>query len=146
MKRNQKLFALLTLLVLMLERRRPSLGAEHGYLVRHRKRPARRQHQGGESHPDQQEHGAERTSVSNEEGRYGFVSLAPGTYRIIVDAVANFSVFEQDGLTVTVGQEAEFDPQLSVRGVGDHYHSNCGNYADRRKQNGSVQHGGPAAY
>ena len=61
--------------------------------------------------------GAERTSVSNDEGRYGFVSLAPGTYKITVDAGANFSLFEQDGLTVTVGQEAEFDPQLNLRGV-----------------------------
>src|SRR5215467_7472609 len=60
--------------------------------------------------------GAGRTSVSNDEGRYSFVALAPGTYKISVDAGANFSVFEQEGLTVTVGQEAEFDPQLTVRG------------------------------
>src|SRR5262245_17882436 len=57
--------------------------------------------------------GAERTSVSNEEGRYGFVALAPGTYKITVDGGANFSVFEQEGLAVTVGQEAEFDPVLT---------------------------------
>ncbi|HKF24654.1 MAG TPA: TonB-dependent receptor, partial [Candidatus Acidoferrum sp.] len=61
--------------------------------------------------------GAGRTSVSNDEGRYSFVALAPGTYKISVDAGANFSVFEQEGLTVTVGQEAEFDPQLTVRGL-----------------------------
>src|SRR5262250_1033447 len=61
--------------------------------------------------------GAERTSVSNDEGRYGFVALAPGTYKISVDGGASFNVFEQQGLTVTVGQEAEFDPQLSIRGV-----------------------------
>ena len=61
--------------------------------------------------------GAERTVSSNDEGRYNFVALAPGTYKITVDAGASFSVFEQEGLTVTVGQEAEFDPQLTVRGV-----------------------------
>src|SRR5215469_10962540 len=61
--------------------------------------------------------GAERTSVSNDEGRYGFVALAPGTYKISVDGGASFNVFEQEGLTVTVGQEAEFDVELTVRGV-----------------------------
>ena len=61
--------------------------------------------------------GAERTSVSNDEGRYSFVSLVPGTYKITLDAGASFSVFEQEGLTVTVGQEAEFDVELTVRGV-----------------------------
>src|SRR5262249_61044380 len=61
--------------------------------------------------------GASRTSVSNDEGRYTFVGLAPGTYKISADGGASFSVFEQDGLTVTVGQEAEFDPMLSLRGV-----------------------------
>src|SRR5215831_18065844 len=61
--------------------------------------------------------GAERTAVSNDEGRYTFVALAPGTYKITVDAGASFTVFEQEDLKVTVGQEAEFDPQLSVRGV-----------------------------
>ena len=61
--------------------------------------------------------GASRTSVSNDEGRYTFVALAPGTYKISADGGANFSVFEQDGLTVTVGQEAEFDPMLTLRGV-----------------------------
>ena len=61
--------------------------------------------------------GAERSVTSNDEGRYSFVALAPGTYKITVDAGASFSVFEQEGLTVTVGQEAEFDPQLSIRGI-----------------------------
>src|SRR5215475_8729174 len=61
--------------------------------------------------------GASRTSVSNDEGRYTFVALAPGSYRISADGGASFSVFEQDGLTVTVGQEAEFDPVLTLRGV-----------------------------
>src|SRR5499425_1910545 len=57
--------------------------------------------------------GAERTSVSNDEGRYSFVALAPGTYKISVDGGTNFSVFDQDGLKVTVGQEAEFDLVLT---------------------------------
>jgi hypothetical protein len=117
MKRNQMLSALLTLLVLML-----SAGGRVSAQNTATLSGVVKDQQGGSIRAAKvtltsKSTGAERTSVSNDEGRYGFVSLVPGTYRITVDAGASFSVFEQDGLTVTVGQEAEFDPQLSVRGV-----------------------------
>jgi hypothetical protein len=117
MKRNQMLSALLTLLVLMLtvgDRVAAQNTATLSGVVKDQ--------QGGSIRAAKvtltsKSTGAERTSVSNDEGRYGFVSLVPGKYQITVDAGANFSVFEQDGLTITVGQEAEFDPLLSLRGV-----------------------------
>jgi len=61
--------------------------------------------------------GAERTTMSGEEGHYAFVSLPPGTYTISVDAGTGFNVFEKDDLVVTVGEEAVFSPQLSLRGI-----------------------------
>jgi len=117
MKRNQKLSALLTLLVLTL-----ATGSRASAQNTSTLSGVIRDQQGGGIQAvkvtlTSKSTGAERTSVSNEEGRYGFLSLAPGTYKITVDAGANFSLFEQEGLTVTVGQEAEFDPVLSVRGV-----------------------------
>ena len=60
---------------------------------------------------------AERTTVSNDDGRFGFVSVAPGNYKITVDAGTGFNVFEKDDLVLTVGEEAEFDARLSLRGV-----------------------------
>jgi carboxypeptidase family protein/TonB-dependent receptor-like protein len=117
MKRNQILFAFLTVLVLMLSGGDRTWAQNTATLS-----GAVKDQQGGAIRAAKvtltsKSTGAERTSLSNEEGRYGFVSLAPGTYKIAVDAGAGFSVFEQDGLTVTVGQEAEFDPIVSVRGV-----------------------------
>jgi hypothetical protein len=117
MKRNQMLSALLTLLVLMLtagDRVAAQNTATLSGVVKDQ--------QGGSIRAAKvtltsKSTGAERTSVSNDEGRYGFVSLVPGKYQITVDAGTNFSVFEQDGLTITVGQEAEFDPVLNLRGV-----------------------------
>jgi hypothetical protein len=117
MKRNQMLSALLTVLVLMLAAGNRVAAQNTATLS-----GVVKDQQGGSIRAAKvtltsKSTGAERTSVSNDEGRYGFLSLAPGSYKITVDAGASFSVFEQDGLTVTVGQEAEFDPVLSVRGV-----------------------------
>ena len=61
--------------------------------------------------------GAARTAVANDEGRYSFVSLAPGRYKISVDAGSAFTVFEHDDLVVTVGEEGEFNAQLGLAGV-----------------------------
>jgi carboxypeptidase family protein/TonB-dependent receptor-like protein len=117
MKRNQMLSALLTVLVLMLAAGNRVAAQNTATLS-----GVVKDQQGGSIRAAKvtltsKSTGAERTSVSNDEGRYGFLSLAPGRYKITVDAGASFSVFEQDGLTVTVGQEAEFDPVLNVRGV-----------------------------
>src|SRR6266567_4740730 len=61
--------------------------------------------------------GAVRTTTYGEDGRYAFVLLSPGTYKMSVDAGTAFSIFEKDDLVVTVGEEAQFSPQLSLRGA-----------------------------
>ena len=60
--------------------------------------------------------GAERTAVSDDGGRYSFLSLSPGTYKLSVDGGANFAVFTNDAVTVRVGENATFDPRLELRG------------------------------
>src|SRR6266446_2352160 len=60
--------------------------------------------------------GAARTTNSGEDGRYAFVLLSPGTYKMSVDAGTAFSIVERDDLVVTVGEEAQFSPQLTLRG------------------------------
>jgi hypothetical protein len=117
MKRNQMSSRLLTLLVLMLTAGNRVAAQNTATLS-----GVVKDQQGGSIRAAKvtltsKSTGTERTSVSNDEGRYGFVSLVPGKYQITVDAGTNFSVFEQDGLTITVGQEAEFDPVLNLRGV-----------------------------
>lgn len=61
--------------------------------------------------------GAERTAVSDDAGRYKVVGLPPGKYKIIVDGGANFAVYQNDSVVVTVGEDASFDPQLGLRGT-----------------------------
>ena len=61
--------------------------------------------------------GAERTAVSDDGGRYSFLSLSPGTYKFTVDGGANFGVLTNDSVTVRVGENATFDPRLELRGV-----------------------------
>jgi Carboxypeptidase regulatory-like domain/TonB dependent receptor-like, beta-barrel len=117
MKRNQTLCALLILLALLLATGGHALAQNTATLSGVVKDQQGGSIRGAKVTLTSKSTGAERTSVSNEEGRYSFVALAPGTYKISVDGGASFSVFEQEGLTVTVGQEAEFDPQLMVRGV-----------------------------
>lgn len=117
MKRNQTLCALLILLALLLATAGHALAQNTATLSGVVKDQQGGSIRGAKVTLTSKSTGAERTSVSNEEGRYSFVALAPGTYKISVDGGASFSVFEQEGLTVTVGQEAEFDPQLMVRGV-----------------------------
>jgi hypothetical protein len=117
MKRNSSYSALLILLALALGMAIRTAGQNTATLS-----GIVRDQQGGSIHGAKvtltnKSTGAERTSVSNDEGRYSFLALAPGTYKITVDAGVSFSVFEQGGLTVTVGQEAEFDIELTVRGV-----------------------------
>src|SRR5262249_40241794 len=61
--------------------------------------------------------GAARDTTADEDGRYVFVSLAPGTYKISVDAGANFGVYTNDAVNVRVGENATFDPRLELQGV-----------------------------
>src|SRR6266478_2664233 len=60
--------------------------------------------------------GATRTAVSDDSGRYNFVGLPPGQYKLSVDGGENFAVYEYPSLTLTVGGNAGFDPQLVLKG------------------------------
>src|SRR5713226_2217551 len=60
--------------------------------------------------------GATRTAVSDDSGRYNLVGLPPGQYKMSVDGGTNFAVYENPSLTLTVGENASFDPQLVLKG------------------------------
>ena len=59
---------------------------------------------------------ATRTAVSDDSGRYNLVGLPPGRYKMSVDGGANFAVYENPSLTLTVGENASFDLQLVLKG------------------------------
>lgn len=61
--------------------------------------------------------GAERTAVSDDSGRYTVVGLPPGKYKIRVDGGANFAVYVNDSVVVTVGEDATLDFRLELKGV-----------------------------
>ena len=60
---------------------------------------------------------AERSTVADDNGRYNLVGLTPGQYKLTIDAGANFGTFENNAITVTVGENAAFDAKLELRGV-----------------------------
>jgi hypothetical protein len=61
--------------------------------------------------------GAERTASTDENGRYTFVSLAPGTYTMTVDGGSGFSSFTAEDMAITVGEDAAYNLTLGLRGV-----------------------------
>jgi hypothetical protein len=61
--------------------------------------------------------GAERSTVADDNGRYNLVGLPPGQYKLTVDGGANFGTFENNAITVTVGENAAFDAKLELRGM-----------------------------
>jgi hypothetical protein len=61
--------------------------------------------------------GAERSIVADDNGHFTFVSLPPGSYKMSVDGGAGFELLTVASLTVTVGEEATFNPKLGLRGV-----------------------------
>src|SRR5271155_4263270 len=61
--------------------------------------------------------GAVRTVVSDEAGRYNVVGLPPGRYKVSVDGGPSFAVYESDAVVLTVGADANFDPQLALKGT-----------------------------
>src|SRR5216683_917362 len=61
--------------------------------------------------------GAERSIVADEDGRYTFIGLTPGRYKMSVDGGANFGIFHNDSIIVTVGEDAAFNPRLDLKGV-----------------------------
>src|SRR6266436_2189449 len=60
--------------------------------------------------------GAQRTIVADEDGRYVFIGLPPGQYKMTVRA-GSFSVFQNDSVVVTVGEDATLNPRLSLTGM-----------------------------
>ncbi len=61
--------------------------------------------------------GAERTAVSDDDGRYTVVGLPPGRYKARVDGGANFAAYVNDSVVVTVGEDATLDFRLELKGV-----------------------------
>jgi hypothetical protein len=61
--------------------------------------------------------GATRSIVVDDEGRYSLIGLPPGKYKMSVDGGGNFSVFQNDSIVVTVGQDATFNPRLDLKGM-----------------------------
>src|SRR5260370_3279776 len=61
--------------------------------------------------------GAERTIAADDEGRYTFIGLVPGKYKISVDGGANFGLFQSGSIVVTVGEDTTFNPRLELKGV-----------------------------
>jgi Carboxypeptidase regulatory-like domain/TonB dependent receptor len=60
---------------------------------------------------------ASRSLVVDEDGRYTFIGLAPGRYKMSVDGGGNFAAFQNDSIVVTVGEDATFNPRLELKGV-----------------------------
>ncbi|HYY58110.1 MAG TPA: carboxypeptidase regulatory-like domain-containing protein, partial [Pyrinomonadaceae bacterium] len=58
-----------------------------------------------------------RTALGDEEGRYRFSNLAPGSYLLVVERAGFVTVQEQ--LTLTVGQTLDVPVQLTVAGVAE---------------------------
>lgn len=61
--------------------------------------------------------GAERSVASDDAGRYKVVGLPPGRYKVSVDGGANFAIYENDSVVLTVGEDATLDTPLDLKGV-----------------------------
>ncbi len=61
--------------------------------------------------------GAQRTSVTDDGGRYNLVGLPPGQYKMTVDGGANFTVYQTASIVLTVGENATLDPRLDLKGM-----------------------------
>src|SRR6266478_6112357 len=61
--------------------------------------------------------GAERSIAVDDNGRYIFIGLPPGRYKMSVEGGANCGVFHNDSIIVTVGEDATFNPRLDIKGV-----------------------------
>src|SRR5580692_11037479 len=60
---------------------------------------------------------AERSVISDDAGRYKVVALPPGRYKVTVDGGANFALYENDSVVVTVGEDAILDLDLDLKGT-----------------------------
>ena len=60
---------------------------------------------------------AERSTVADDNGHYTLVGIVPGVYKMTVDGGGSFAPFEAPSVTLTVGENATFDPSLVLRGM-----------------------------
>ena len=60
---------------------------------------------------------ATRDIVADDNGRYTFIGLTPGRYKMSVDGGANFGLFQNDSIVVTVGEDATFNARLDLKGM-----------------------------
>jgi Carboxypeptidase regulatory-like domain/TonB dependent receptor len=61
--------------------------------------------------------GAERSIIVDDNSRYTFIGLTPGRYKMSVDGGPNFGIFQNDSIVITVGEDADFNPRLELKGV-----------------------------
>ena len=61
--------------------------------------------------------GATRVAVTDDSGRYNLVGIPPGQYKLTVDGGANFALYENASIVLTVGESAPFDPHLELKGI-----------------------------
>jgi hypothetical protein len=58
--------------------------------------------------------GASRSVVVDDEGRYSFVGLVPGLYKLHVDGSSNFAPYEKPSMQLTVGEQKLADVKLEL--------------------------------
>ena len=61
--------------------------------------------------------GSERTAISGDDGRYYFVGLPPGQYKVSVDGGSNFAAHPNTPVTLTVGDSITLDFRLVLQGA-----------------------------
>jgi hypothetical protein len=116
MKRNQVVFALLILLALMFANVGGAMAQNTATLSGVVTDPQGGSIKGATVTLTSKATDARRSIATDDNGHYVFVGLPPGTYKLSVDAGANFNVLETDKVVVRVGDEAAFNPRLELRG------------------------------
>jgi len=58
--------------------------------------------------------GVERSAISNANGHYEIIGIAPGTYELTVEA-DGFAALKDESLTLTLGTKPEYNPQLELK-------------------------------
>jgi Carboxypeptidase regulatory-like domain/TonB dependent receptor len=61
--------------------------------------------------------GAQRNAVTDDSGHYSLVGLPPGHYKLTADGGANFALYQNDSVVLTVGEAATLDLHMELRGI-----------------------------